>query len=108
MSLEGVLDRLVAASAALGKVQAIAQEMADTYLISRILKRQEAVSSSSIEGTNSTLDELLAVEDADEDGRSEVRQVRDYAQLLDRLLPDATERGYRVFDLDLVRRCTPR
>lgn len=104
VSLDGVLDRLVAASAALGKVQAIAQEMADPYLISRILKRQEAVSSSSIEGTNSTLDELLAVEDADEDGRSEVRQVRDYAQLLDRLLPDATERGYRVFDLDLVRR----
>lgn len=104
VALEGVLDRLVAASTALGKVQAIAREMADPYLISRILKRQEAVSSSSIEGTNSTLDELLAVEDADEDGRSPVRQVRDYALLLDRLLPVATERGYGIFDLDLVRR----
>ncbi|WP_048431228.1 Fic family protein, partial [Methylobacterium indicum] len=104
VSLEGALDRLVAASAALGKVQAIAREMADPYVISRILKRQEAVSSSSIEGTNSTLDELLAGEDANEDGRSEVRQVRDYAQLLDLLLPQAMERGYKVFDLDLVRR----
>lgn len=104
MSLAGTMDRLVAASAALGKVQAIAQEMADPYLISRILKRQEAVSSSSIEGINSTLDELLAVEDADEDGRSEVRQVRDYALLLDRLLPLAGERGQAIFDLGLIQR----
>ncbi len=104
LALDGVLDRLVAAGAALGQVQAIAGEMADPYLISRILARQEAVSSSSIEGTYSTLDELLAVEEADEDARSEVRQVRDYALLLERLLPEAMERGGRIFDLDLIQR----
>lgn len=104
LTYAGALDGLVAASAALAKVQAITREMADPYLISRILKRQEAVSSSSIEGTNSTLDELLAVEDADEDARSEVTQVRDYALLLDRLLPQALERGYGIFSLDLIER----
>lgn len=104
ISLDDTLDRLVAASAALGRVQAIAGEMADPYLISRILKRQEAVSSSSIEGTNSTLDELLAVEDADEDGRAQVRQVRDYALLLDRLLPEAGKQGYGIFDLGMIQR----
>lgn len=103
VALDGVLDRLVAAGQALGRVQAIALEMADPYLISRILKRQEAVSSSAIEGTNSTLDELLSVEDADEDGRSQVKQVRDYALLLDRLIPAAVEGGHGIFDLDLIR-----
>lgn len=107
LSFPGTLDRLVAASAALAQVQAITREMADPYLVSRILTRREAVSSSSIEGTNSTLDELLEIDEAGDPEaapRAQVRQVRDYAVLLERLLPQARARGCAIFDLDLIQR----
>ncbi|MHA7066218.1 Fic/DOC family N-terminal domain-containing protein [Azospirillum argentinense] len=41
--------------------------MRDPYLLSRVLTRREAVSSSGIEGTHSTLDERLVVEDTEVD-----------------------------------------
>lgn len=105
IALTEVLPRLSRASQAIGRVQALAEDMEDHFQISRILKRQEAISSSAIEGTNSTLDELLAVEDAeDEDARSQVRQVRDYAVLLDRLVPEAQARGPAIFTLDMIQR----
>ncbi|WP_439366027.1 Fic/DOC family N-terminal domain-containing protein [Bradyrhizobium sp. DASA03005] len=51
--------------------------MKDPYVVSRVLTRRVAVSSSSIEGTQSTLDELLSVEETGDDGaRDEARQVR--------------------------------
>lgn len=103
--LTHVLPRLSEASRALGRVQALAEQMEDQFQISRILKRQEAVSSSSIEGTNSTLDEILAVEDAgDENARAQARQVRDYAILLDQLVPEAQARGPDIFTLALIQR----
>ncbi len=103
--LTEVLPRLSRASQALGGVQALAGEMEDQFQISRILTRQEAVSSSAIEGTNSTLDEILAVEDAgDETARAQAAQVRDYAVLLDRLVPEAQARGHDIFDLALIQR----
>jgi hypothetical protein len=58
-----VLARLSAADTALAKKETLAAELKDPYLISRILPRREAVSSSAIEGTNSTLDELLSIEE---------------------------------------------
>lgn len=106
LSFPGALDRLVAASAALARIQTIARDMADPYLISRILTRREAVSSSSIEGTNSTLDELLEIDDAGDPAAvpsGQVRQVREYALSLDRLLPQARARGTAIFDIDLIR-----
>ncbi|KQQ14319.1 cell filamentation protein Fic [Methylobacterium sp. Leaf123] len=105
LHLTDVLPRLSEASQALGRVQALAEQMEDQFQISRILKRQEAVSSSSIEGTNSTLDEILAVEDGgDETARAEARQVRDYAILLDQLVPEAQARGPDIFTLALIQR----
>src|SRR3546814_3970033 len=53
---------------AIGEVSAMAAELHDRFVLSRILCRKEAVSSSAIAGTNSTLDELLS---AEEGGRSE-------------------------------------
>lgn len=106
ISFPGALDRLVAASTALARVQTIAREMADPYLVSRILTRREAVSSSSIEGTNSTLDELLEIDDAGDPetaARGQAGQVRQYALSLDRLLPQARARGPALFDLALIR-----
>jgi len=63
----------------------------------------EAVSSSSIEGTNSTLDELLEVEEEDYAASDAAAQVRDYALALEAVLPQAKLRGREIFDLTLVR-----
>lgn len=103
VALEGMAPRLQAATEALARVDALAAELEDPYLISRILTRREAVSSSSIEGTNSTLDELLTLEETSGGGMSEAAvQVRDYALALDGMLPRAEERGPELFDTALV------
>jgi Fic family protein len=88
---------------ALARVDALTAELQDPYFISRTLTRREAVSSSSIEGTNSTLDELLAVEEeAGDVARDAALQVRDYALALDRLLPRAATEGPAIFTPELV------
>lgn len=100
----GATKALEAAQAAFGKVDAIAAQMKDPYIVSRVLTRREAVSSSSIEGTQSTLDELLSVEETGDDGaRDEARQVRNYAVALDGFIPKAAEDGYSVFTMDLIK-----
>ncbi|MES5481559.1 Fic/DOC family N-terminal domain-containing protein [Bradyrhizobium sp. INPA03-11B] len=103
VSVIGATKALDAAQAAFGKVDAIAAQMKDPYIVSRVLTRREAVSSSSIEGTQSTLDELLSVEETGDDGaRDEARQVRNYAVALDGFIPLAAEGGYGVFTMDLI------
>lgn len=91
------------ASEALARVRVLAADMADPYVVSRLLARREAVSSSSIEGTNSTLDELLSLEeDALEEQRDAARQVHDYARTLDRFVPRAAKEGPAIFTPGLV------
>lgn len=87
----------------LGRVQTLAAKLPDPYVISRTLSRREAVDSSAIEGTHSTLDELLTVEEYDDNAREAARQVRDYALTLDRLLPRAAGTGPDIFTVDLIR-----
>lgn len=87
----------------LGRAQTLAEQMPDPYVISRTLSRREAVDSSAIEGTNSTLNELLTVEEHDDDARDAARQVRDYALTLDRLLPRAAAEGSDIFTIDLIK-----
>jgi Fic family protein len=88
---------------ALGRVTALAREIGDPYVVSRLLARREAVSSSSIEGTNSTLDELLSVEeDAAEEVRDAAIQVRDYALTLERFVPRAMAEGSAIFTDALI------
>jgi Fic family protein len=104
LDLREVSRRHHAAVGALAKVDVLAAEAHDPYFVSRILTRREAVSSSSIEGTNSTLDEMLALEEtADDRSKSVARQVHDYALLLDKLLPEARRRRHNIFSLDLLR-----
>ncbi len=104
ISVPGATKALDAAQAAFGKVDAIAAQIKDPYIVSRILTRREAVSSSSIEGTQSTLDELLSVEETgDDDARHEARQVRNYAVALDEFIPVAAKDGYGVFAMDLIK-----
>jgi Fic family protein len=100
--LGAVAYRHTAAIAAIAKIDHFVRSLDDPYHIGRILVRQEAVSSSSIEGTNSTLDELLGLEEQVEEVRAEALQVRDYAALLERVVPMARKRGSAVFDRKLV------
>lgn len=88
---------------ALGQANGLARDLGDPFMVSRLLARREAVSSSSIEGTNSTLDELLTLEeDAAEELRDATAQVRDYALALDRLVPRAIIEGHDIFTAELV------
>lgn len=97
------LARSEAANRALARIDALATDLHDPYLLSRVLIRREAVSSSGIEGTNSTLDELLAVEETEDGDATEAAvQVRDYARTLDTFLPRARSEGATIFTLDLV------
>lgn len=104
VSVVPVLARLSRADAALARVETLAGELADPYLISRILPRREAVSSSAIEGTNSTLDELLSIEETEDAAASAAAaQVRDYALTLDTLVPRARAEGRAIFTTALAR-----
>jgi Fic family protein len=105
VDIRPVLDRLQAASHAMGRLDALARALPDPWIASRVLLRQEAVKSSAIEGTWSTLDDLLTQEAA-EDGTADsaVAQVRDYAHALEALLPEARARGPSVFTRDLIAR----
>lgn len=101
--LTRVQARHSAAEAAMGQVDAYAATLHDPYFISRILTRQEAVSSSAIEGTHSTLDELLAAEEThDTEVRASVRLVRRYAMALQSYVRRAGQRGPEVFTEGLI------
>jgi Fic family protein len=91
-----------AALHAISRIDNLAATLGEPYYISRILARQEAIKSSSIEGTNSTLSELLNAEEEIEEGTNDTRQVYDYALLLERLVPQANERREEFFELTLI------
>ena len=98
-----VAHRHRAAEDALATVDAYAKSLRDPFMVNRILTRQEAVSSSAIEGTHSTLDELLADEETrDDDARSAVRQVRQYAAALNTYVKRADSKKGSVFTTALV------
>jgi Fic family protein len=97
-----ILRQHADAVAAMTRIDTLAAELKDPYLISRILTRREAVSSSAIEGTNTTLDELLAVEETADAASEAAIQVRDYATALDGLLPIAEVERPAFFTMDIV------
>ena len=103
LDLRSVRLQCERADAAMVRADVLAAALPDPWLVSRVLTRREAVASSSIEGTNSTLDELLAVEEtADGAVTDAARQVRDYALALDALLPEARAQGPSLFTTELV------
>lgn len=104
LDLRPVLARLEAATRALERVQTLATALRSPFLVSRVLPQQEALSSSAIEGTYSTLDELLAAEidEETEETSGGTAQVRDYAIALESLLPEAREIGRDIFTIDLI------
>lgn len=106
VALGPVAATIARANQALAEAAGMQGDPKDGFAFSRVLVRKEAVSSSSIEGTHSTLDELLEVEEGDSDqvGNQDAYQVRDYAIALEEELPRAWERGNDVFSLELVKR----
>ncbi len=88
---------------AIARLDGLAAERHDPYIISRVLTRQEAISSSAIEGIRSTLDDLLlADETSDKETRGAVAEVCDYTGALDTILPRVQTKGPDVFTIDLV------
>lgn len=104
--LQPILSRLEAAVRAMERVQTLAAEMRSAFLISRVLPKKEAVASSAIENTFSTLDELLDEELAGDPAETSTAtmQVRDYAIALEGLVPEARKAGRSLFTPNLVQR----
>ena len=92
-----------AAMEALGRANALAARFPAHFLLSRVLVRQEAVASSDIEGTHSTLDALLEVEETgDDDATDAEKQVRDYAVALESALKEVEARGHDAFAVQMI------
>ncbi|MGH1349248.1 MAG: Fic family protein [Methyloligellaceae bacterium] len=92
-----------AATVALGRADELAKQFPSHFLLSRIIIRQEAVASSDIEGTHSTLDALMEVEETDDNDASEADiLVRDYAIALEGALIDVKENGYDAFTIHTI------
>lgn len=92
-----------AAMEALGRANALARQRPYHFLLSRVLVRQEAVASSDIEGTHSTLDALLEVEETDDEDASDAeKQVRDYAIALEAAIQDVECNGYDAFTIHTI------
>lgn len=91
----------------IGKADGLAKAYPDHFFLSRILVRQEAVASSAIEGTYSTLDHLLEVEEADPTDQkradASARQVGSYAAALERALGDVERNRHDAFSVGLIR-----
>lgn len=91
------------AMAALGRMAAGPADGIMKFLRTRMMSRQEALSSSGMEGTQSTLEAVLGL-DSETEEDAPARQVRSYAVALDSLVPEAREQGHDVFTVDLFRR----
>ena len=89
---------------AIQKADRIAASLPDHFALSRILVRQEAVNSSSMEGTYSTLDAVLEAEEEDEDVDDATTQVRGYAIALEDSMRDISENGRNAFTLPFIQR----
>lgn len=85
LDLRPVVDVLAKAILKLGEAAGIGRTMANPYLLVRPLQRREAIASSNIEGTVTSLSDLLLLEaGADEKARPpDTREVLNYVRALD-------------------------
>lgn len=79
------VDRIAEASEYLGELRGLGRQLTNPYLLVRPLQRKEALSSSSIEGTYTTLTELLVFEAGVENAarRDDNKEVGNYVRALD-------------------------
>jgi Fic family protein len=71
------------ADQALGRLIGIGQVLPNPHLVSSVYRRREAISSLAIEGTQTSLSDVLTSEAADVPGTSEVQEVRNYLRAFD-------------------------
>ena len=91
---------------AIQKADRIAATLPDHFALSRILVRQEAVNSSSMEGTHSTLDAVLEAEESEEDEEIDdaTSQVKGYALALEDSMRAVQKIGREAFSLSFIQR----
>jgi len=75
--------KLSAADQALGRLVGVGQILPNPHLVSSAYRRREAVSSLAIEGTQTSLSEVLSSEAAEGLRRPEIREVRNYVEAFD-------------------------
>lgn len=84
IDLAAAASCLAEASQAIGELNGIGRILPNPYLLIRPLQRREALSSSSMEGTYSTLSDLVLLEaGADPDRPNDTREVLNYVRALD-------------------------
>lgn len=89
---------------AIGRLDAIVATSPQPFPATRILHRQEAVSSSAIEGTQSTLDEILEIDATGGDsGHAAARQVRCYSLTLEHCLEVVQRDGRNAFRAEFIK-----
>jgi Fic family protein len=107
INLRSARSAHAAALAGIGKADALAQSNPSHFFLSRILVRQEAVASSAIEGTFSTLDHLLEVEEDDpllqQQADADAKQVKSYALALESALADFELNRLDAFYVGMIR-----
>jgi Fic family protein len=85
LELGSLLDLVAEASEGLGELRGLGRQLTNPYLLARPLQHREAVSSSNIEGTYTSLTDLALLE-AGADGAArptDTREVLNYVQALD-------------------------
>lgn len=110
--IDPVAEEHAAALAAIATMDRLVATLPHAFFVTRVLNRTEAVRSSRIEDTSSTLDELLsyeATQDVEEtagfrDRTADLRLVHAYATILDHLLPEVRNGGPSVLDASLIGR----
>ena len=84
LDLTAILPALTRATQAVGELKGIGRTVPNPLLLIRPLQRREAVSSSSMEGTYTTLTDLFLFEAGAEQGaRGDTREVANYVQALE-------------------------
>jgi Fic family protein len=84
LDLHRILPALTLATQAVGELKGIGRTVANPLLLVRPLQRREAVSSSSMEGTYTTLSDLFLFEAGAEDvARGDAREVANYVRALE-------------------------
>lgn len=94
-------QRVLEAERVLARLTAQFQSSDNAFALTRILERQEVVSSSSIEGTYSTLDALLEMEE-NGDGAEETVEIRGATLGLNYGLDKVRAAGMNAFDVAMV------
>ena len=90
LRLAPLLTKIADVSQALGELNGSARTLRDPYLIIRPLQAREALTSSSMEGTYSTVDELMIAEASEgaRGGTADTREVWNYRRALSAAITD--------------------